>query len=256
MHDELLNDFLEESIDLIEKVKSALAAWNSTSDKSETIDNIYRWVHTIKGGCSIFEYKETAHIAHELESFLGTLRSKVNDVSMQELKKVEEGILRIESTFHANGHTAESTIAELFLEDSVTEASSSSFDSSYFQEWMKDSDAIVKDLYKDGFRFFEIVLPKAISEKIIGKLQEYEVFTLDTYEKDESLYCLCSTNLKASPEFEKRPTSLSVIIMVIGARWLRLNIRQMLCSQKLYNQIQLRAKLQLARKFSVYHLQL
>lgn len=220
MHDELLNDFLEESIDLIEKVKSALASWNTTSDKSETIDNVYRWVHTIKGGCSIFEYKETAHIAHELESFLGTLRSKVNDVSMQELKKVEDGILKIESTFHANGHVAESTLSESFLETpSVTEASSSSFESSYFQDWMRDSDAIVKDLYKDGFRFFEIALPMGISEKIIGKLQEFEVFTLDTYEKDASLYCLCSINLKASPEFEKKA---SVIISHYNGQWCHL----------------------------------
>lgn len=220
MHDELLNDFLEESIDLIEKVKSALASWNTTSDKSGTIDNIYRWVHTIKGGCSIFEYKETAHIAHELESFLGTLRSKVNDVSLQELKKVEDGILKIESTFHANGHVAESTLTESIFElSSAPEESGASFESSYFQNWLRESDAIAKDLYKDGFRFFEIALPAGISEKIIGKLQEYEVFTLDTYEKDTLHYCLCSINLKANPDFEKKA---SVIINHYHGKWCQL----------------------------------
>lgn len=209
MHDELLNDFLEESIDLIEKVKNSLAGWNAAANKSETIDNIYRWVHTIKGGCSIFEYKETAHIAHELESFLGTLKSRSNDVTVEDLRKVEQGIMRIESTFHANGESSESSMfEEMSLPTTVAETTSASFQTSYFQEWMKGSEAIAVDLHKDGFRFFEIVLPQAISEKILSKLQEFEVFTLDTYDKDSSKYCLCSINLKANPEFEKKAEAI------------------------------------------------
>ncbi|HLW55781.1 MAG TPA: chemotaxis protein CheA [Bacteriovoracaceae bacterium] len=220
MHDELLNDFLEESIDLIEKVKVNLASWNQQENKAETIDNIYRWVHTIKGGCAIFEYKETAHIAHELETFLGTLRQKADSVTPAELKRVEEGILAIESTFNED-----STCEPIFTtEPEVTEVQAESepnfkFKTEYFKEWMEDSEAITKDLYHDGFRFFEIKLPAALSEKILAKLQEYEVFTLDTYQKEEETFCLCSINLKATPEFEEKA---NLIIKHYNGNWCEL----------------------------------
>lgn len=205
MHDELLNDFLEESIDLIEKVKFNLSCWDQQENKAETIDNIYRWVHTVKGGCAIFEYKETAQIAHELETFLGSLRQKADSVTTSELQKVEEGIHAIESTFNVNA-SGETSFAIPEVTATVVEeaVATESFKTEFFQEWMADSQAITKDLYKDGFRFFEIKLPSAISEKILAKLQEYEIFTLDTYAKDDETFCLCSINLKASPEFEEK----------------------------------------------------
>lgn len=213
MHDELLNDFLEESIDLIEKVKTSLAGWSQFSDKSEAIDNIYRWVHTIKGGCSIFEYKETTHIAHELETFLGTLRSKSENITSSDLKKVEEGIFAIEATFNHNAFN-ESLVS--FDESNKNPEEGFSFKTEFFKQWMVDSEAILKDLYLDGFRFFEIKLPGDISEKILEKLGQYEVFTLDTYEKDNFVFCLCSINLSANPSFE---SSAQLVIDHYHGHW-------------------------------------
>lgn len=203
MHDELLNDFLEESIDLIEKVKSNLASWSHQPNKAETIDNIYRWVHTIKGGCSIFEYKETTQIAHELETFLGTLRQKADQVSSSDLRKVEQGIFAIEETFNANASMSNSFSSQP-VEEALPQAESPHFNTEFFKDWIANSEAILQDLCQDGFKFFEIALPIGLSDKILAKLQEYEVFTLDTYEKEGNCYCLCSINLKANPDFEEK----------------------------------------------------
>ncbi|MFA5584639.1 MAG: Hpt domain-containing protein, partial [Bacteriovoracaceae bacterium] len=202
MHDELLNDFLEESIDLIEKVKTNLANWQYLENKVEAIDNIYRWVHTIKGGCAIFEYKETTRIAHDLETFLGSLKERVETITTSDLKKIDEGIMAIESTFNEKSGIESSSNMTVIEEVSSQNDSSYHFETQFFKDWMSGSEAVAKDLHNDGFRFFEIKLPTAICEKILAKLGEYEVFTLDTYEKDGHSFCLCSINLKSNPLFE------------------------------------------------------
>ncbi|HLT23437.1 MAG TPA: chemotaxis protein CheA [Bacteriovoracaceae bacterium] len=219
MHDELLNDFLEESIDLIEKVKSNLANWQHLDNKVEAIDNIYRWVHTIKGGCAIFEYKETTRIAHELETFLGSLKERVDSISLSDLKKIDEGIMAIESTFNENSGIENSVGISTIEEMSSQSGTSFYFETHFFQDWMAGSESIAKDLHNDGFRFFEIKLPTPICEKILAKLGEYEVFTLDTYEKDGNSFCLCSINLKSNPLFEEKA---NLIIKHYEGHWCNL----------------------------------
>lgn len=200
--DELLNDFLEESYDLIEKVKHALTAWDQTSDKVDALNSIYRWVHTIKGGCSVFEYKETAAIAHELESFLGELKKDPSKVTHQNLKRLDTGIYKIEASLR--GESPE----EVALEPLLNEESSFSFDTKYFQDLVDASQEIFEDLVKDGLTFFEILLPADLSPKLIDKLKEHQIHPFETLTIGNSTACLCSVKLQNNPSIEKKVKDL------------------------------------------------
>ncbi|MGE3608396.1 MAG: chemotaxis protein CheA [Bacteriovoracaceae bacterium] len=200
--DELLNDFLEESYDLIEKVKHAITSWNDTSDKVDSLNSIYRWVHTIKGGCSVFEYKETASIAHELESYLGDLKKDVNKVNQQSLKRLETGIYKIEASLRGQSPTEEVITNDNHLD------SENHLETNYFKELVGASPEIFQDLIADGLTFFEILLPSDLSPKLVEKLKEHEIFPFETLTLGNSTACLCSVKLKENPSMEKKVKDL------------------------------------------------
>lgn len=189
-HDELLDDFLEESRDLIEKVKRALMHWPETEDKEEAINSIYRWVHTIKGGCGIFEYKDTTAVAHELETFLGKLKNDVSKVSEADLEKVYAEIHKIENSLNGEG---------IQVGPEVVMNSTTGLRSRHFQNWMEASELIVTDLLADGFSFFELLLPRDLGEKILDKLKEHGYVCLHTQVADSKLAALLSVNVKGTP---------------------------------------------------------
>lgn len=192
--DELLDDFYEESIDLIEKVKSALEMWDDTPDKVDAIDSIYRWVHTIKGGCAIFEYDATASIAHELETFLGKLKSKSDNISAKELQMLQDGIDAIESSFHDGGKSFDQNSFEL-IEAEQTEGDDLSVGdeelvTAHFWEWFEENKGLVEDLRQAGYSFFELKISTAFSQKIMDKLGEKKIMALHSQESDGDLAAL------------------------------------------------------------------
>src|SRR6185312_8274949 len=80
MTDESLNDaslvqeFLTESRELIQKLDEGLVTLETASDDPELINQLFRALHTIKGTSSFFGYEQLVAVAHAAEDVLNLVR--------------------------------------------------------------------------------------------------------------------------------------------------------------------------------------
>ncbi len=73
--EELLREFVGESLDMIEVVAGDLVAWEADPHDKQRLDAIFRTVHTIKGSSSFFDLPRVTALAHAAEELLDALRS-------------------------------------------------------------------------------------------------------------------------------------------------------------------------------------
>ena len=71
------DEFIEEAGDLLQELESALLQLETTPQNSQLIDQVFRCVHTIKGGAGMVMQPELADYAHQLESLLERVRSGI-----------------------------------------------------------------------------------------------------------------------------------------------------------------------------------
>lgn len=64
---ELLEIFLEESLDLVESSSAALLRWQAEPRNGVEVENLLRDLHTLKGGARMVEIAPIGDLAHELE---------------------------------------------------------------------------------------------------------------------------------------------------------------------------------------------
>ena len=77
--------FLEEAEDLFETIDNILLEAEDAGDMdNETINSLFRSVHTLKGNSALVELSMFAALAHELEFFMDRLRN--GELSFQESK--------------------------------------------------------------------------------------------------------------------------------------------------------------------------
>lgn len=79
--DSILAVFFEECAEQLTELESGLSALASGSYDDETINAIFRAVHSIKGGAASFGLDRLVRFAHVFESAMDTLRSKKNTVT-------------------------------------------------------------------------------------------------------------------------------------------------------------------------------
>ncbi|THB65096.1 MAG: chemotaxis protein CheA, partial [Desulfovibrio sp.] len=70
----------EEVAELLTEMESALLALEGDPGETRLINRIFRAVHTIKGAANMFEFREAAGLAHELENLLDLVRQGVMEV--------------------------------------------------------------------------------------------------------------------------------------------------------------------------------
>ncbi|MBN1911460.1 MAG: chemotaxis protein CheA [Pirellulales bacterium] len=70
----LLAEFIDESLDGLEQVSELFVQLESTPDSLETIQAIFRPVHSIKGNAAYFGLLKTKALAHEMETILDLMR--------------------------------------------------------------------------------------------------------------------------------------------------------------------------------------
>lgn len=68
--------FFDESFEALDQMEAALLKLDAGSPDSESINNIFRVAHSIKGGSATFGFGEIASFTHSLETLLDELRSK------------------------------------------------------------------------------------------------------------------------------------------------------------------------------------
>ena len=75
--DDLLADFLTETNESLAELDLALVTLERTPDDAETLSQIFRLVHTIKGTCGFLGLPRLERVAHAAENVLGKVRDHI-----------------------------------------------------------------------------------------------------------------------------------------------------------------------------------
>ncbi|MBB3763644.1 chemotaxis protein CheA [Sphingomicrobium lutaoense] len=73
--DDLIADFVAECREMLEALGGEIIAWEAQPDNRERLDNIFRFVHTVKGNCGFFDFPRLEALSHAAEDALADVRS-------------------------------------------------------------------------------------------------------------------------------------------------------------------------------------
>src|SRR5690348_14681315 len=93
--DDLLADFLTETNESLAELDTALVTLERTPDDKDTLQLIFRLVHTIKGTCGFLGLPRLERVAHAGEGVLGKIRDGALTVTPDRVSLVLAGIDRI-----------------------------------------------------------------------------------------------------------------------------------------------------------------
>ena len=93
----LISDFCEEAWESLQVSENLLIELENNPDSSELINELFRAVHTVKGGSRLIEIKKIESLSHELETVLDEVRSNrrqltpgLIDISLVCIKRINE----------------------------------------------------------------------------------------------------------------------------------------------------------------------
>ena len=72
--DELINDFIAETRDMLQALSGAIVVWEAEPGDGERLDEIFRFVHTVKGNCGFFDLPRLETLSHAAEDALAEVR--------------------------------------------------------------------------------------------------------------------------------------------------------------------------------------
>ncbi|MFZ1728959.1 MAG: Hpt domain-containing protein [Bacteroidota bacterium] len=72
----LQNEFLDETAEELERVMNALAAAEYAQFDQDSIHQLFRAIHSLKGSASVFGYDDLSRLSHSVESCLAPFRKK------------------------------------------------------------------------------------------------------------------------------------------------------------------------------------
>jgi len=73
--DELINDFIAETREMLQALSGAIVAWEAHPGDAARLDEIFRFVHTVKGNCGFFDLPRLAQLSHAAEGALAEVRA-------------------------------------------------------------------------------------------------------------------------------------------------------------------------------------
>jgi two-component system chemotaxis sensor kinase CheA len=73
--DELIGEFISETRETLERIAGALVAWEVRPEDRVQLDEIFRFVHTVKGSCGFLNLPRIEALAHAAETALATVRN-------------------------------------------------------------------------------------------------------------------------------------------------------------------------------------
>lgn len=82
-NEELLQDFFAEAEQQVENLESNILVIESDPSNHDSIDEIFRAAHTLKGGSATVEMTELATFCHDVEDLLDAMRSNAVEVTEQ-----------------------------------------------------------------------------------------------------------------------------------------------------------------------------
>jgi two-component system, chemotaxis family, sensor kinase CheA len=105
--DDLLKDFLTESLENLARLDTEIVELERSPNDHELLKSIFRAVHTIKGTCGFLDLSRLETVAHAAENVLGRLRDGELAVSPEIISDVLSAIDTIKEILHGLEQTAE-----------------------------------------------------------------------------------------------------------------------------------------------------
>ncbi|MFZ5446457.1 MAG: chemotaxis protein CheA [Myxococcota bacterium] len=97
---ELVGAFFEESFEGLDRAEAGLLALRD-GRRADVIDDIFRAIHSLKGGAGPFGVPQVAELAHELETVLDHLRHEALATTPERLGLLLEAVDELRSELHA-----------------------------------------------------------------------------------------------------------------------------------------------------------
>ena len=73
--DDLINDFLAETREMLQALSGAIVAWEGEPGNRDRLDEIFRFVHTVKGNSGFFDLPRLQQLSHAAEDSLAEVRA-------------------------------------------------------------------------------------------------------------------------------------------------------------------------------------
>ncbi|HEX5330551.1 hybrid sensor histidine kinase/response regulator [Sulfuricurvum sp.] len=117
---EILQDFLVESFELIEQLDQDLVELESRPDDLDLLNRIFRVAHTIKGASSFLNFDVLTHLTHHMENLLNMARhgdlvidADVMDVILESIDLMKALLVRIRDSGEDGGLEVEPCVLRL-----------------------------------------------------------------------------------------------------------------------------------------------
>ncbi|HIP14728.1 MAG TPA: hybrid sensor histidine kinase/response regulator [Sulfurimonas autotrophica] len=117
---EILQDFLVESFELVEKLDEDLVELESRPDDLELLNGIFRVAHTIKGASSFLNFDTLTHLTHHMEDVLNKARHgelaitpDIMDVILESIDLMKALLEKIRDTSSDDGIDVSACVARL-----------------------------------------------------------------------------------------------------------------------------------------------
>jgi two-component system chemotaxis sensor kinase CheA len=99
--EDLLNEFIAETRDMLEALGGEIVAWEAAPDDRARLDEIFRFVHTVKGNCGFFDLPRLEALSHAAEDVLADVRAGKRGADHRLVSAVLAVIDRIGELVHA-----------------------------------------------------------------------------------------------------------------------------------------------------------
>src|SRR5262245_55931312 len=73
--DDLLTEFIAETREMLEALGGVIVAWEAAPADRARLDEIFRFVHTVKGNCGFFDVPRLEKLSHAAEDALAEVRA-------------------------------------------------------------------------------------------------------------------------------------------------------------------------------------
>ena len=117
---EILQDFLVESFELVEKLDEDLVELESRPDDLDLLNGIFRVAHTIKGASSFLNFDVLTHLTHHMEDVLNKARHgelsitpEIMDVILESVDLMKALLEKIRDTSSDEGIDVSDVVAKL-----------------------------------------------------------------------------------------------------------------------------------------------
>src|SRR6056297_62482 len=109
--DEILQDFLIEAGEIIEKLSEELVELEQRPDDSELLNSIFRGFHTVKGGPGFLQLDALVNCCHPAENVFDTLRNHKRKVDSELMDVVLQALDHVNTMLEQVRHQEQPTTA-------------------------------------------------------------------------------------------------------------------------------------------------